>query len=878
VHVFAKVTAKMPTATRLLAAFLILLAICGADATRHANAQAPGVVFTPQEQEWIKAHPVLTMALDETNPPVIFRRSDADGAAFAGACFDYAELTAHNTGLTFRYEGSTWNEALKKGMAHQVDGVLCARERPERKTRLNFSVPYLELPIAMATRPDHPETQSMSAFAGERIAVVRGTVRVPVVRARCPECRIVEAGSPQEGMEMVLRRQADGFFDDLPVIQRLMTATPGQFKVALLYYDSEAATVRLALRNDAPELLSIINKGLAAISGAEHEQIRARWLGGAEGAPVQRALQLSAIQRAWLDTHRVIRVAVDSSRAPIEWRGDDGALRGISLEFLARVGDMLGVHFELVPVANVADELSSIEQRRVDLAASIAQTPSRQRFMLLSEPYLSTPLVIFSTAGTIPAGGLAGLKGQRVAVSARTAVADAMQRDWPEIHSVPTGNFRDATQLLRSGKVSAIVGPLLTGTHQLVELGASDVHVVGETDYRYQIGIGVRSDWPELLPMLNMALASIPKSERDSYRQKWSTVHFEHDIDYRPLGALALAVVIAVAFIVQLRVMVKRRTRELQAEVATRRAREEDIQQLNAALELRVEQRTAELRQANEDLRTAADQLVQTEKVASLGRLVAGIAHELNTPLGSTLTAATTLKSHLGAFRNGLAAGTLKRSAADDFMGQCLQACEIIERNAFRAAGLIDNFKELAVDQASARRRRFPLKRTVEEVLATHHNAWKNTPHQIALDIDESIELDSFPGPLAQVLSNMLENTLVHGFSPERAGHVRISAQLRGAGVELAYSDDGAGIPAEYRNKIYDPFFTTRLGQGGSGLGLYIVQSLVTGVLGGQISVQSNPGQGTVFHIHLPLSAPDLSEGTAGAAHGLVALPDSKAA
>ncbi|WP_170304300.1 transporter substrate-binding domain-containing protein [Duganella radicis] len=850
----------------------------GVDATRPAGALAPGVTLTPQEQAWIKAHPLLTMAADENNAPMIFRRADGDRGSFGGACYDYAALAARNAGLTVRYEGSTWDEALQKGMAHQVDGVLCARDRPERRTRLNFSNAYMELPIAMATRTEHADLPTLGGFARQRIAVVRGTVRVPVIRARCPDCRIIEVASPKEGMELVRQRQADGYFDDMPVIQRAMTAAPEQYKIALLYYDSEAAAIRLALRNDQPELLSIINKGLAAITGAEHEQIRARWLAGAEDAPVERALPFTPAQRAWLAAHPVIRVGVDSSRAPVEWRGEDGKLRGISLDFMARVSEMLGVRFELVPMASVAEELTGIEQRRIDLASGLSQNATRQRYMLLSDSYLSTPLVIFGKTGSSPSGGLAGLKGQRVAVSARTAVADAIARDWPTIQAVPTANFRAATQLLRSGQVQAIVGPLLTGTHQLVELGAADVQVMGETDYAYQVGIGVRSDWPELVPMLNMALAAIPKTERDGFRQKWNTVRFEHEVDYRPLGLLALAVLVALIFILQLRVMVKHRTRELREEVATRRAREEEIQQLNAVLEARVEQRTAELRQANDDLRLAADHLVQTEKVASLGRLVAGIAHELNTPLGSTLTAATTLKAHLTSFRKGLETGTLKRSTADDFVGQCQQACDIIERNAYRAAGLIDNFKELAVDQASARRRRFPLKRTVEEVLATHHNAWKATPHNIELEIGDTIELDSFPGPLAQVLSNLLENSLVHGLSASHPGCVRISARLQGNDVALTYSDDGSGIPAHHHNQIYDPFFTTRLGQGGSGLGLYIVQTLVTGVLGGHITVQSQPGQGTVFNITLPLVAPVLSEGTASGAHGLVAVPSSKAA
>ncbi len=585
------------------------------------------------------------------------------------------------------------------------------------------------------------------------------------------------------------------------------------------------------------------------------------------------ALRLSVAQRAWLAEHPVLKVAVDTNRAPIEWLGEDGVMRGISPNMLQRIGGMLGVRFELVPSKGVGDQIDRLKRGEADIVSAISQTPERSAFLALTTPFITTPVVIYNRVGAPPTGGLAGLAGKRVGVSARTNVEESLRKEWKSLRIVPVQNFRQATEWLRAGDLDAFVGPLMTGTHQLVEQGASDIRVAGETDYAYQIGFGVRNDMPELLPLLDMALAAIPRAERDAIRQKWSTIQYSHETDYRPLGALAVAVLVAVAFIVQLRVMVKRRTAQLQQEVAVRRAREEEIRELNAALEQRVEQRTAQLRQANEELRLAADQLVQTEKVASLGRLVAGIAHELNTPLGSTLTAATTLRDLVRDFGNGLSNGALKRSQAEELVRQCQQACAIIERNAHRAAGLIENFKEIAVDQASERRRTFRLRTTVDEVITTHRNAWKNTPHEIAVEIPDSIELDSFPGPLAQVLSNLLENSLVHAFACHSAGRVVIHASLAEQRVCLSYSDNGAGIPAEFRNKVYDPFFTTRMGQGGSGLGLYIVQTLVSGVLGGTIALHSEAGRGTRFHIALPLVAPEPDDATARATHGVVGLP-----
>ncbi|WP_195763649.1 ATP-binding protein [Duganella guangzhouensis] len=585
-------------------------------------------------------------------------------------------------------------------------------------------------------------------------------------------------------------------------------------------------------------------------------------------------LSLSAQQHAWLAAHPVIRVGVDNARTPIESVGEDGKPGGISLEFLHRVERMLGVRFELVPIQGAANVLQALETRQVDILSATSQTDSRRRFMTLSEPFINTPIVIYTLASAPPISSLGQLSGKKVASSTRAGITELLPREWPLVEPVKAENFKIALDMLRRDQVQALVAPLLTGTHQMAAIGANDVRVSGETEYTYLVGFGVRNDWPELVPILNRALAEIPKPERDSFRQKWTVVRLEREIDYRPVWALLLAVAIAVAFIVQLRVMVRRRTAELHEEVLVRRAREAEIQQLNAALEARVEQRTAELRQANNDLRTAADQLVQTEKVASLGRLVAGIAHELNTPLGSTLTASTTLKAHLTSFGRAALEGKLKRSSVDDFVSQSGLACEIIERNAQRAAGLIDNFKELAVDQASARRRRFQVRRTVEEVLASHHNAWKASGHRIELDIDDALQMDSFPGPLAQVLSNLLENTLIHGFVGHQAGLVRIGARLHDEQhLDLRYTDDGCGIAPEHRGKIYDPFFTTRMGQGGSGLGLYIVQTMVTGVLGGQIAVESRPSQGVTFQIVLPLVAPHLTENTAAGAHGMAPLP-----
>ncbi|MBL8248334.1 MAG: PAS domain S-box protein, partial [Candidatus Competibacter sp.] len=287
------------------------------------------------------------------------------------------------------------------------------------------------------------------------------------------------------------------------------------------------------------------------------------------------------------------------------------------------------------------------------------------------------------------------------------------------------------------------------------------------------------------------------------------------------------------------------------SDITDRKRAEEELQQHREHLEELVTERTAELRQA-------MAQIVQSEKLAALGSLVAGVAHELNTPLGNARVVASSLGEHLHEFAAAVESGALRRSQVDGFLSRGREAVELLERNTARAADLISQFKQVAVDQTSMRRRLFNLRQTVEEVLVTLRPQFKRTAHRIELDIPPELELDSYPGPLEQVLANLISNSLNHGFAGLKAGCIRLQAHaISPMQLALRYVDNGVGIPAATLNRIFEPFFTTRLGQGGSGLGLYIVYNLVRGVLGGAIQVESSSGQGASFTLTLPRTAPD---------------------
>jgi signal transduction histidine kinase len=265
-----------------------------------------------------------------------------------------------------------------------------------------------------------------------------------------------------------------------------------------------------------------------------------------------------------------------------------------------------------------------------------------------------------------------------------------------------------------------------------------------------------------------------------------------------------------------------------------------------------LEARNAALNQALTQLQEAQSELVRQEKLASLGRLVAGVAHEINTPLGICVTATSHLVEELRLTRAELADGLMTEESLQSFFDVIDQSLRIMTTNTQRAAALVRSFKQVAVDQSSDDIRSFNLGSYVSEVLLSLQPKLKGRPVTVDVDCPKDLVLESFPGAVSQILTNMLVNSLVHGFERDQPGRIRIHAALDADMVVFEYGDDGAGMDADTLAKLFDPFFTTRRGNGGSGLGAHILYNLVTGALGGTLRVESSPGKGLQYHLRFP--------------------------
>ncbi|MDF2634633.1 MAG: multi-sensor signal transduction histidine kinase [Pelosinus sp.] len=291
------------------------------------------------------------------------------------------------------------------------------------------------------------------------------------------------------------------------------------------------------------------------------------------------------------------------------------------------------------------------------------------------------------------------------------------------------------------------------------------------------------------------------------------------------------------------------------------------IRKTHEQLEIKVEERTEdlvamneelqalnqELQQTLENLQQTQDQLVQSEKMASLGSLVAGIAHEINTPVGVGVTATSHLQKVTKEFSQLYASGELKRRDLSNYLVESEEALSIIFSNLERASQLIRSFKQVSVDQSSEARRVFNIKQYLSEILLSLHPKLKRTKHKITVQCDEKLKMDSFPGAFGQIITNLIMNSLIHAYEPDQAGELTITILQEADKTLLVYSDDGKGMDKDVVSQIFNPFFTTKRGMGGTGLGLYILYNLVKQQFGGTIECESELGKGTKFVIDIPV-------------------------
>ena len=270
-------------------------------------------------------------------------------------------------------------------------------------------------------------------------------------------------------------------------------------------------------------------------------------------------------------------------------------------------------------------------------------------------------------------------------------------------------------------------------------------------------------------------------------------------------------------------------------------------------IEDELRKRNTELATSMETIQMAKDQLVESERMASLGGLVAGIAHDVNTPLGVSVTATSFLQDRVQKLQTAYDDKTLTGSTMSSFLSEAQQTISLLTNNLNRASDLISSFKQVAVDQTSEAVREINVSDYLTEVVQSLAPNFKKTQHTIDIHCPDDLSIQCAPGVLAQILTNMIMNSLIHGFEDKLKGAIRLEISKQNGNLIIDYSDDGRGLDEGTLARHFDAFFTTRRGKGGSGLGTHIMYNLVTQTLGGSIEAFSQPNEGLQYKITVPV-------------------------
>jgi signal transduction histidine kinase len=496
--------------------------------------------LTPAERAWLAAHPRIVLGVGQDWAPAAMK--DAEGRV-SGFIVDHMALLNRKLGTDIRIEAGPWNEMVRMAEAGEIDGLTLTAPLEERRSRFLFTEVFFTVHDFLFVRTGDlrkgPVPANLRDLSGRRVGYQKGTLRISRVLSQHPGIVPVEADSYAVLARQLVAGEIDAAIGAYSFeYWRASNGVMG-FSPTRIIPETEARLV-MTIRKDSPQLVSILNKGLAAVSRAELDPIFRRWFGADYLSRADIPGQTFTTEElAWLAAHPVLRTAIDPAWAPVEFTDEAGIARGMSMAYLERIGKSLGVRFEVDSKLPWPEALARLGRRELDVLPALAATPEREQRMLFTRAYLSFPAAIFSAADVAFLGGPEALAGKPVAVVRDEAVHSWLEKEWPRLRLVPVADTSAGLRKVAKGEASAFIGNLVTTSYYIGQSGLTQIKVAGETSFTYRLAVGVRGDWPILARILQKALDAIPASEHNAIYNEWISIQYRHSVDYSRLWWLA---------------------------------------------------------------------------------------------------------------------------------------------------------------------------------------------------------------------------------------------------------------------------------------------------------------------------------------------------
>jgi len=475
--------------------------------------------LTAAEKSWLEEHPVVRLGIGESWAPFVIIDEDSTTSGFD---VDWVAEISNTLGIDLQLVPGKWHEIVKRAENLEIDGLASSAVTPSRAEYFNFTDAYNVQYYALATTPDKiSEIRSEDDLKGKTLASIKGNVWIDNIIESLPELNRIMVDSEAEAFKLVMEGKADASFLTIGMFSEMQKIFTENIEIAHVF---EAEKHRLdlvySIRKDWPEFIPIINKAMKSIGQSRKNILFRKWFGAVK-EDFQNWITLNEEEINWLKDHPVIRIAPDPNSPPLEWFDEQGKYKGIAADYMELISRQLKVEFQVVKCRSWEEVLHKARNREVDLVPTAAQTPERAEYMLFSEHYLSFPGVIITTESKNNLNSTEKLAGKKVGIVSGYVWQEFISADYPQINIVDVANITEGLRKTTTNEIDALIAYLPIASYYIEKEGISNLTVAGETEYKSNLSIHTRKDWPILNSIINKSLKQIPRQKKQEIYERW---------------------------------------------------------------------------------------------------------------------------------------------------------------------------------------------------------------------------------------------------------------------------------------------------------------------------------------------------------------------
>lgn len=562
-------------------------------------------------------------------------------------------------------------------------------------------------------------------------------------------------------------------------------------------------------------------------------------------------IQFEDVEIEWMKNNPIIYVGPDPTFGPIESFDETGVYRGVAADYIQWIEDHTPLEFEIIHLENWSEALKAIKEKDIDMLGAATQTPQRDEYLEFTDHFITIPNVILTRIDFEGIISFEELSGETVVVIKDYAIEDHLILEYPNITLVSVDSVEEGLSLVSLGTHNYMAVSLAQVSYYFPESGTTNLKVSGDAGLKYELSFAVRDDYELLRDILNKALDVMPRDVKNNIYNKWVNVDLYEGVSktvFLSLMVTALVVLFIIVIILffnhVLKLRVKEKTDDLEIELEERKRVEASLAELNEHLEDKVNKRTVELSEAFEDLKQIQEELIESEKMASLSRILMNISHNLNTPIGSSITLVSYDEMIIKKMDSNLSDSQVKSN-----LDLLRDSNKMIYKELLKAKSFIDQITKLSSSEFSGVKKIISVKVYLMHLLESYHQKFQNNNIEYIIKCSDSLKVFTSTQTMDNIFKHLVNNSLKHGFEDRQTGHIEIEVTCLNEECQFVYRDDGIGIDEAIAKNIFDPLFTSDMGKT-NGWGLSILYNAVNFELNGKVRLNLNVEEGVEFMIN----------------------------